>query len=171
MSWCGGAGIRNTPKREAIMSRHNELCFVIADGGHVRFVRPAADYDLRTVEAIDSTSVHRKTHELVSDRPGRAFESAAFARHAYSPRIDPHLKEKQRFAHLVAERINADAASGRFNELVVVAPTDILDEVTDDLASAARAALRGTLAKDLVKVPDHLLWPHLREWVRPVHRA
>ena len=29
----------------------------------------------------------------------------------------------------------------------------------------------GSLAKDLVNTPDHELWSHLKEWVRPVHRA
>jgi hypothetical protein len=28
----------------------------------------------------------------------------------------------------------------------------------------------GTLTRDLVKTPDDELWPHLRQWVRPVHR-
>ena len=47
----------------------------------------------------------------------------------------------------------------------------VLSELTDALDLPTKAKLLGTLAKDLVKVPDHDLWPHLKEWVRPVHRA
>jgi hypothetical protein len=33
------------------------------------------------------------------------------------------------------------------------------------------AQLIGMLEKDLVKTPDHELWPHLREWISQTHRT
>jgi protein required for attachment to host cells len=152
--------------------RHKNLCFVIADGGHARFARPAPDNALHTFEAVDSATVHKHDRDLVSDRPGRAFESgASAARHAYVPRTDPHELAKQQFAELIAERINAESAADVFHELVVVAPASILAEITAALDAPTRAKLVGSLAKDLVKTPDHELQPHLKQWVRPVHRA
>ena len=153
------------------MPQKRKLCFVIADGGHARFVRPAPDNALHTFEAVDSTTVHKKDHDLVSDRPGRSFESGTTGRHAYSPRTDPHDLAKDRFAQSVARRINEDAAADVFNELVLVAPAHVLSELTDALELPGTVKLLGNLAKDLVKTPDHELWPHLKEWVRPVHRA
>jgi protein required for attachment to host cells len=153
------------------MPQHHNLCIVIADGGHARFVRPASDNALHTFEAVDSTNVHKRDHDLVSDRPGRAFESGAAARHAYTPRTDPHDQAKDQFVQLVAGRVNEDSAADVFNELVVVAPAHVLTELTDALDAPAKAKLLGSLAKDLVKTPDHELWPHLTEWVRPVQRA
>ncbi len=153
------------------MSQHHNLCFVIADGGHARFVQPASDNGLHTIRAIDSATIHKRDHDLVSDRPGRSFESASTGRHAYAPRHDPHDQEKLRFAHLVAEKVNEEAAAELFDELVVVAPCAVLSELTDALDRSTRAKVLGTLAKDLVKVPDHALWQHLKEWVRPVHRV
>ena len=38
------------------MSQHHNLCFVIADGGHARFVQPASDNGLHTIRAIDSAT-------------------------------------------------------------------------------------------------------------------
>jgi protein required for attachment to host cells len=78
---------------------------------------------------------------------------------------------KDRFSHLVAKLVNEVSTEDVFNELVVVAPSHVLSELTDALDVPTRAKLLGTLAKDLVKVPDRELWPHLKEWVRPVHRA
>jgi protein required for attachment to host cells len=153
------------------MPRKRKLCFVVADGGHARFLRPAADYALHTFEAMDSASVHKRDQDLVSDRPGRAFESATAGRHAIEPRTDPHELEKTRFAQAVARKIVEEAAAGVFNELVVVAPSHVLNELTGALDAGTRAKVIGSLAKDLVKTPDHALWPHLKEWVRPVHRA
>ncbi len=153
------------------MAQSRKICFVIADGGHARFVRPAADNALHTYDAVDSVTAHKRDHDLVSDRPGRAFESGATGRHAYSPRVDPHELEKDRFAQTVARLVNQESAAGQFTELVVVAPSHLLSELTEALDSPTRARLTGSLAKDLVKTPDHELWAHLREWVRPVHRA
>jgi len=149
---------------------HNPVC-VIADGGHARFVRPADDHGLQTFLALDSTTVHKHTHELVSDRPGRTAESGTAIRHAYAAHTDPHEMEKTNFAHFVAEQINEYAKENAFETLVLVAPSHILSEITAHLGQPATAKLIGSLAKDLVKVPNHELSDHLREWVRPVHRA
>jgi protein required for attachment to host cells len=153
------------------MPQKRKLCFVIADGGHARFVRPATDNALHTFEAVDSATLHKKDHDLVSDRPGRSFESGSTGRHAYTPRTDPHELEKDRFAQAVAAKVNEDVAAGVFDEVVLVAPPHVLSELTDALDLPAKAIVLGSLAKDLVKTPDHELWPHLKEWAKPVHRA
>ena len=153
------------------MPQHHKLCIVIADGGHARFVRPAEDNGLHAFEAADSATLHKHTSDLVSDRPGRSFESGSPTRHAFTSRTDPHAQEKVRFTKAVAEMINESSAADDFNELVIVAPSTVLAELQDDLNLPTKAKLLGVLAKDLTKVPDHELQPHLKEWVRPVHRA
>jgi protein required for attachment to host cells len=158
-------------QKESSMVQHRDPCFVIADGGHLRLVKPAEDNALHTVEAVDAATVHKKTHDLVSDRPGRSHESATVTRHAIAPRHDPHELEKIRFAHFIGEKLNEDNAAGLFNELILVAPAPILAEMRDKLDKPTEAKVTGTLAKDLTKVPDHELYPHLKQWVRPTHRA
>jgi protein required for attachment to host cells len=153
------------------MPRHHKLCFVIADGGRARFVHPAPDNALHTIEAIESSTIHKRDHDLVSDRQGRSFESASIGRHAFTPRHDPHEMAKDHFAQAIARRINEESAAGAFDELVVVAPGHVLSEFTDTLDAPTKAKMLGGLAKDLVNTPDHELWPHLKEWVRPVRRA
>ena len=105
------------------MPKKRKLCFVLADGGHARFVRPAADFSLHTVKAVDSADAHKRDHDLVSDRPGRSFESGTTGRHAYSPRHDPHEMAKERFAHEVGRMVNLDAVAEEFSDLAVVAPS------------------------------------------------
>ena len=153
------------------MVQHRIPCFVIADGGHVRFVFPAEDNALRTADAGDSPHLHDKSHDLGTDKPGRSFESASATRHAISPKHDPHDLEKQKFAHAVATKVNDLSAAHRFNALILVAPSHVLSEIQEHLDTATAAKLVGTLAKDLTKVPDSDLYPHLKEWVRPTHRA
>jgi protein required for attachment to host cells len=140
------------------MPKHQKLLLVIADGEHVRFVRPAADNALRSDTTMDSVSAHKRPADLGSDRPGTA-----------EPRHNLQLQEKERFAHAIAAQLNA--AGGTFDALVIVAPSRTLGAIRQKLSAASEAKIVGTLAKDLVGTPDQDLWPHVQAWVRPVDRT
>jgi protein required for attachment to host cells len=152
------------------MARPLTLRIAIADGEHARFVQPDADNVLRTVNSIDSASAHLRSRDMGSDRPGRSFESANPAHHAVGERHDLHRKAKDTFTRLVSEQLNAASARNEFDELLLVAPPRALHELREALDPAVEAKLVGTLEKDLVKTPDHELWPHVRDWVSPERR-
>jgi protein required for attachment to host cells len=152
------------------MARPLTLWIAIADGEHARFVQPDSSNALRTVDAIDSATAHQRSRDLGSDRPGRSFESGNPAHHAVGQRHDLHRMAKDTFARLVAAQLNAAMARNEFDELLLVAPQRTLHELQESLDAATKARLIATLDKDLVKTPDHELWPHLREWVSPEHR-
>jgi protein required for attachment to host cells len=158
--------------KEAIAMAHPlTLCIAIVDGEHARFVQPDTNNVLRTLNAIDSTSAHLRSRDIGTDRPGRAFESASSAHHAVGQRHDLHSMEKDKFVRMVAEQLNAEAALGEFDELLLVAPSHAMHELKEALDAATKAKLVGTLERDLVKTADHELWPHVREWVSPERRA
>ncbi len=153
------------------MARPLTLRIVIADGEHARIVQPDSDDVLRTVSSIDSTTAHLRSRDIGTDRPGRSFESAAAAHHGVGQRHDLHTMEKERFVRFVAQQLNDSSDRGEFDELLLVSPPRALHELADALDAKTRAKLVGTLEKDLVKTPDHELWPHLSQWVSaPVRR-
>ena len=137
---------------------------VIADGEHARFVRPAADNAPKTQRVFDSTRAHYRASDLDSDR-------GSTAHHSVAPRHDPHEMAKADFARYVAEQINAAASQDEFRQLLLVAPARGLQEINAGLDKAASARIAGTVAQDLVSVPDDELQPHLKAWIRPIHRA
>ncbi|HUN44757.1 MAG TPA: host attachment protein [Acetobacteraceae bacterium] len=147
------------------MAGKNGLCFLIADGEHARVVFANGENVLRTVRSFDSASAHVPSHEIGSDRPGRAFESARPGSHGVTPRHDPHQLEKLHFADFVADEIGIAAGEGAFDRLVLVAPAYCLNEIEDALDGHTASMIAGRLAKDLVKTPDHELLPHLRAWM------
>lgn len=153
------------------MPKDRKLLFVIADGEHVRFVRPAEDNALHSDAAMDSFTAHKRSADLGSDHPGASYHTGSSEHHALAPRHDLHVLEKERFAQAVADQLNAVGAAGVFDELVIVALPHTLTAIRRELDTATDAKIIGTLHKDLVKTPDEELWPHLRLWVRPVHRA
>ena len=153
------------------MLANKNVCFVIADGGHARFVKLSEAKALHSVQAIDSAAAHKRTRDLVSDRPGRSFESSSPTRHGYTPRHDPHEQERHRFGHLIGTLLCDGFVPGGFDALVLVAPADVLKDISGALDTATHARVAGTLNKDLIKVPDHDLQPHLAQWVGPAGRV
>jgi protein required for attachment to host cells len=153
------------------MPTHDQLLIAVADGEHVRFLRPAEDNALHTVTSLDADAAHQRSSDLRSDRPGASMHSDSTAHHAVAPKHDPHQQEKMLFGHQVARQLNAASGRGDFAALVIVAPAHTLEAISGALDTATAAKVVGTLHKDLLKTPDHEMWPHVKEWVRPVHRS
>jgi protein required for attachment to host cells len=103
------------------------------------------------------------THELVSDRPGRVFESRGHASHAKAPRSDPHRELKRSLAHKVADVLQTTRANQRYDKLVLVAPPTTLGDLREALAKGVRACVTAELAQDLVKLPASELQEHLAD--------
>jgi hypothetical protein len=122
------------------------LYFVIARSDRARFVRPDPDNCLHTVGFADLTTLRQNDVD------------------ATEPRGPPGL-EQTRFVPLLARRIAEDLAVDLFTHLVLVAPPRVLQELTGLTDAPTTASLFGTLARDLMTVPDLELWPHLLSWL------
>lgn len=146
------------------MRHHKHLLIVIANAEHARWVRPTAANVLHTEQQFDSSTAHKQSSDLRSDHPGASYHSDATAHHALAPRHDPHELEKEKFARLVAQELNALPPES-FDGVVIAAPAHCLSTILDALDAQVSAKLTGTVSKDLVKIPDDDLWPHLREFV------
>lgn len=153
------------------MPTQTRLLIALADGEHARFVRPAKDNALHGSESLDSDAAHKRSSDLRSDHPGASMHSGSTAHHAIAPRHDPHDQEKMLFGHVVARQLNEASQRDEFDSLVIVAPAHALQSIRDALDTTTAAKVVGTLAKDLLKTPDSELWPHVKEWVAPVHRS
>jgi protein required for attachment to host cells len=137
---------------------------VIADGEHARVVTPAPKGAFHTQRLLESSTVHQSSAEMGRDRPTRTMDSGTGTRHSITPKHDPHEMGKLKFARVVAGEINRASAAGDFESVLLVAPTYALNEILGELDAPATAKVLGTLPKDLIKVPDHELAPHLDEW-------
>jgi protein required for attachment to host cells len=148
--------------------KHRIVWIAIADGEHARVVSPTpVRHQFATRIALDSTTAHKKAAELGTDRPGRVFESAMPARHAVVPRSDPHELAKRKFVLEVAQLLNEHAEQNAFDSLVLVASGRTLHDLREELSPQAAAKVAGTVAKDLTRVKDSELSPHLAEWWLP----
>jgi protein required for attachment to host cells len=140
---------------------------LIADGARAHVVasaRPGAG--LKIVPGSDIRHDHAPTRAIGSDRPGRSRESVGGSRHALAPRIDWHRQQKEEFARAVAKKLDADAARGRFERLVLVAPPGTLGEIRAQLKAATLKRITAEINKDLTHLPIPELAAHLEETVK-----
>lgn len=148
------------------MARHhkNRRWIVVADGGSARLLALAADgTSLETLHEMTSPDMHRKTHDLVTDGPGRSFESSGVARHAIAAKTDPHEQSKEEFITEVAKKLTQENQSGAFDDLVLVVTRTQAHTLQSALDDATRAKIKDVVTKDLVKTPNAKIWDRMIE--------
>lgn len=141
---------------------------LIADAGRARVLASLGPGKGTTpVDGMASeASLPSTTHEIVADRQGRSFESADASRHPLTPPTDPRKQIKREYLELLADQIDEKLQSGAFDRLVVVAPPQALGMLRAAFSDRVKGVVSGELAKDLTKVPDHDLGPHLEDVLR-----
>lgn len=123
---------------------------LVADGDHARVVTPQA------VEGRFATVLDFKTGD------------SGAAKHSPGSRLDPHAHAEQVFIADIAHQIDHHDQLRAFDQLVLVAPPHALHDLREALGKSAQAKVVGSLHKDLVKLNDHDLSPHLKEfWLAP----
>jgi protein required for attachment to host cells len=119
--------------------KHPRTWYVITDGGRARIVQKRdAQNAFDTHREFVSTDIHRHTHELGMERPGRTHESAGSAHHALQPREDLHRADKRNFVYEVARALNEATARDEFDRLILVAPAHALAELNHALDAPAQ---------------------------------
>lgn len=141
---------------------------VVADGARARFLR-SEGWGHGLTEALNQAMItdHRPTHEIGTERPGRAFSPALGQPSGMEPKVDWHRFEKAQFAKAVAKTVEKAAIGGEFDRLVLVAPPPALGDLRNALGSNAQARIFAELGKDLTHLPLQELERRLAE-VAPV---
>jgi protein required for attachment to host cells len=146
---------------EVAMSR---IRIIVADQAEAIFYdTPSLDARPKEVGRISDPLAHLQDRDLVSDRPGRAYESVGHARHAIARENDPRHQEAVRFARRISCRLDDALRRDEFDELVVVAGPPFLGLMRKELSEQARRRVVHTINKDLVHGPVESLRRHLPE--------
>ena len=92
----------------------SRIRIVVADQAEAVFYDlPSLQAAPREVAHISDPAAHLHNRDLVSDRPGRSYESVGGARHAIARENDPRQLEAVRFARRIARRLDDGAPQGR----------------------------------------------------------
>jgi protein required for attachment to host cells len=142
----------------------SRIRIVVADQAEAIFY-DAASLRARPIEVgrISDPVAHLHNRDLMSDRPGRSYESVGGQRHAIAREDDPRRREAVRFAKRISRRLDDARRKDEFDELVVVAGPPFLGMMRGELSRPTRQRVVHEIHKDLVHSPVESLQRHMPE--------
>ncbi len=143
------------------MRKQPKLIYLVADGAKARLVaRSPETGDYHTLRELDGSEPLAEARVRVRGAAqGRSFESSGRARHAVGRDEAIYQRVKAAFAAKAAQALQEETANGGWDGVVLVASERLLPQLRRRLKPCV--AVRGEVAKDLTKVPDHAL----AEWL------
>ena len=125
---------------------HGTLILVI-DGGGLRLLRNNGREPTITLDLLEQRTFHNPPNRmLISDGPGRSFESSGPARHSYAV-PDHHRQREEHFAEEAMEMLRERA--GRTVPVILVAPPRMLGILRTRLGRDVAGDVIGEIDKDL----------------------
>jgi protein required for attachment to host cells len=140
--------------------RHGDWV-VVCDGKKALVLQNAGDekfLNLKTREVFEHPDA--KTSELGTGAPGRSFSSVGSGRSAIE-QTDFHEQEEHKFLHKLLGHLDAEISAGKTKSLVLIAPPRALGVLRQSYSHNLRAALRGEIEKDFVRLPVYEIEKHL----------
>jgi protein required for attachment to host cells len=142
---------------------------VVADSTRARILK--ADNAVSPLSEIE-TLVHPESrlHErdLISDAPGRAFDRAGQGRHAMGQQVSPKEHEVEAFVRQVAERLEQARDQGELEQLIIVAPPNVLGKLRKALPHEVARLVTLEVDKNLSKLSPQEIRGHLPERLPPL---
>ncbi|MDX1374790.1 MAG: host attachment protein [Burkholderiales bacterium] len=115
------------------------------------------------VEALSNPEARVKQMDLVSDRPGRTFDSVGAGRHAKAVEVEPKQHEEMRFAKSIAERLEHARVENAFERLVIIAAPAFLGLLRAHFGAPLAARVSQEIDKDYTALRPEALRARLPE--------
>lgn len=121
---------------------------VIANAARARvFERDDANGAIREIDDLVHPASRAKEAALGTHPPGRVRKGVAST--AFEPHTEPHARERARFAHELARKLEDAALARRMPDLVLIASNPFLGKLKAALGPAAGAILKASVVGDL----------------------
>lgn len=135
---------------------------LVADGQRAAVYRnDGPGKGLKPEPGLDFERVGRRTHDMMSDKPGRMKAGAGASGSAgMTPRTDPHEEAERHFAEHLAKTLDRAAAGKSFDRLILAAPPKTLGYLRRAVGAATRKLITAEIAKDLTKIEQAKLADH-----------
>ena len=118
---------------------------------------------VRELEDLVHPEGRLHARDLVSDSPGRAFDSAGQGRHSMEPHTETTRTEAAAFARELAHRLEAARAQGEVDAIGLVAPPRFLGLLRDSLDVSTRRLVDVEIDKNLLDVDPEQLAEKIRQ--------
>ena len=132
---------------------------VVADSTQADIYSRAKRFSqLEAVQSLSEPSARSKEKDLITDAPGRSFDSGGKGRHAMETDHTEKQNLRIKFADRIADLLKSARQEGRFKHLVLVAAPALLGELRAQLDDATAKLVRDEIDKDMTAAtPDDIV--------------
>lgn len=136
----------------------SKIWILAANSGNATlFTADSPTAPLTEFATFDNREARAKQMDLVSDRPGRSFDSHGEGRHAMEVEVDPKKQEQIRFARLIADRLEQGRVENAFGRLVLVVAPMFLGLLRANFSAPLNALVSLEIDKDYTALrPEEL---------------
>lgn len=131
---------------------------VIANSSVARIYKIEKKKALVEIELFEHPESRLHNRDLVSDKPGRDFESVGHARHSLEPHSTPQQLEFNLFAKELSVYLENARNNGEFESLYIAASPTLLGLLRQSLDPATAKLVKGEVDKDMTHMnPDEII--------------
>jgi protein required for attachment to host cells len=137
---------------------------VVADGTRARLFNRHKNRKLEEFDTLLSPAHRLHEGDLVTDRDGRAFDSAGSGRHAMGNKNVAKDHEMTLFAKRLAARLEEGRTAGELERLVLIAPPRFLGQLRIQLSGPSADLVALAIDKELTTLTADKLEAHVPEF-------
>ncbi|HEY8568764.1 host attachment protein [Microbulbifer sp.] len=139
---------------------------LVANHTHARvFEAEKRAGSLQEIESLVYPEGRMKGHELISDAPGRAFDSNGQGRHGMAKPTDLRKEGARKFARDIAHTLERGRQEGRFDRLYIVADPSMAGSLRSSMSTPCLATIAGESRKNLTTCDSEEIRAHLPTWL------
>lgn len=142
-----------------------ETWIIVANSSMARIFNRVNQHSLVEFETLVHSESRLRNLEIVSDKPGRDFESVGITRHGVGHSTTPKKHEFDVFAHEIADYLDEARRKGEFEQLYITAAPHLLGLLRQAMNPQTLKFVRGETDKDMTQLkPEEILaqlpfWP------------
>jgi protein required for attachment to host cells len=134
---------------------------IVANSSLARIFKIVKRDELEELKVFEHPESRLHNMDLVTDKPGRDFESSGTRRHALEPKVLPKRHEFAVFAKELADYLESAFNQKEFEILYVAANPSLLGLLRQSLHANVAKLIKGEIDKDMThmkpqEIPAHL---------------
>jgi protein required for attachment to host cells len=133
--------------------RNQKIWVVVSNSALAKIFRIEKFPKIAIVDTLEHPESRLHNVDLVSERPGRAFDKVGVGRHAYSPVTEPKQVEVEKFAKDLAKYLDAAFLKKEFSRFYLIASPSFLGLLRKEMHGQTQEAIIAEIPKDMT---DHV---------------
>lgn len=139
---------------------------MVANSTNARIFEANDQSELKEIETLSHPDGRLHNRDLVTDKPGRTYESASPTRHSEEPRVMPKTLEFEHFADSLLKHLTLAHRNGKFDKLYISANPSFLGILRQKIGKNELAkAVAGEFNVDLTQLNAGEIRKHMPDFL------